>query len=447
MSKQTGFTAEQLQKYQFAASQGGVAQDKFNTGLQAFGKRIGELKQGTGGLFTFLQKYDAELANTLANTSNTNEAFLILADRFSKITDESTRSALGAAAFSRSAGIELAAALSTGTDSLLTLGNQLAETGAIMSNEAVAGAEAANDAMERLGKATGGVVAVFAIELAPAIETVATWLAVNIPNAFAKTRLAVSDFIESFLDAHAAVSDFILLILSFPDKVARTIEQTVTRAGNAMRELAGGVLDKAKNFFGGVVDAASDMLDAVAKKSFVPEMVDLIRDSIGLLDSYMVQPVIGFSGTVVDTFQNMARQIGDIFADVLLGVRSFGEALKDLGRSILNDVVRGITGSISGSILGGLGISAAGSSVGTAAAGGLGGLFGGLFGGASTSSGAGRRPGRVRFLRWTLGGGRDWPGHFKVRQLAQSRGSVAGYVGQNSFAAGRVWRGRGGQYN
>jgi hypothetical protein len=60
---------------------------------------LGELNQGTGPLLGFLKNYDEELLKNIRNTKTTNEAFLLLTERFGNITDATEQAALGNAAF------------------------------------------------------------------------------------------------------------------------------------------------------------------------------------------------------------------------------------------------------------------------------------------------------------------------------------------------------------
>jgi len=56
VSKTTGFAAETLQKFQFAAEQSGVTSDNAALALRRFSRRLGEAQKGTGELLPALRR-------------------------------------------------------------------------------------------------------------------------------------------------------------------------------------------------------------------------------------------------------------------------------------------------------------------------------------------------------------------------------------------------------
>lgn len=437
LSKQTGFAVEAIQKYRFAAGQSGVDQDKFNTGLQAFAKRMGELKNNTGELFSFLKKYDEELVRSLQSTKTSDEAFRTLADAMSKIGDTGTQAALGSAAFSRSAGIELAQLLAQGTGAIDEYGKQLQATGSIMSETATGGAAEANDALDRLSKSTLGLATVFAVELGPTIAVIADALREGLPKAFDYVRLKVTDFLEIVIPGMEAISSAIADVLLWVDRFVEGFSELPNKAGKAiaqmaeetvgwMGELATKGLDKANEFFEGVTEGAKEMAWEVVGGSYVPDMVKGIETWFGKLPEVMEKPAEAATDFVTDAFSNMRDRISDILVDVLTGVRSFGDALKSLGRQILDNLIRGGVGKI-------LGVFGLGGVSGSVSAGGLGGI-GKLLGlGGRVTSGAGGEAIAAAALDPILGmgagGGASLGGGFGLSGLANPAflGPLAGF--------------------
>ena len=176
LSSQTGLGVVALQKYQFAASQSGVSQEQFNSAIGAFGKRIGELKAGTGGLFTILNKTDKAFAEQLRTTTDLDSAFRLVTDKIAGMKDATNQAALSSAAFSRGPGLAMVNFAKQGTINIDALGDSLARTGGILTEEMAKGAEEANDAVDLLTTAIDVGLKKVLISIAPLITDVATGL-------------------------------------------------------------------------------------------------------------------------------------------------------------------------------------------------------------------------------------------------------------------------------
>lgn len=104
LSDQTGVAVESLQTLGFVAEQVGVNREQFVSGLTRFNKALGEMKAGTGSLFSFLKRIDPAFGRTLQRTKSTEEAFRLFVERLRMVKSESARAALSSAAFGRGMG-------------------------------------------------------------------------------------------------------------------------------------------------------------------------------------------------------------------------------------------------------------------------------------------------------------------------------------------------------
>lgn len=171
-----GVTTDALQEYRFAAQLAGVSQGELESGLAAFTKRLGEARNGTGALATFLKKQDQALLDQLRNTRNAEEALELFFEALSSTADQSDRAALAAAGFGRTAGIAMTNLVREGSDSLKGMREEAQSLGLVLDEQLIRQAEQTNDAITRVGaviKASGTrVMAEFADE----VEDAATWL-------------------------------------------------------------------------------------------------------------------------------------------------------------------------------------------------------------------------------------------------------------------------------
>ena len=100
-----GLSTSALQELRVAADLAGISQGQLDSGLGALSKRMGELRQGTGALNTFLNKSDPAFKTLLQNTTDNEEAFRLIIGRIDTMTNAQDMAALSAAALGRTAGI------------------------------------------------------------------------------------------------------------------------------------------------------------------------------------------------------------------------------------------------------------------------------------------------------------------------------------------------------
>lgn len=100
-----GLSTSALQELRIAADLAGISQGQLDSGLGALSKRMGELRQGTGALNTFLNKSDPAFKTLLQNTTDNEEAFRLIIGRLDTMTNAQDKAALSAAALGRTAGI------------------------------------------------------------------------------------------------------------------------------------------------------------------------------------------------------------------------------------------------------------------------------------------------------------------------------------------------------
>jgi TP901 family phage tail tape measure protein len=150
------------------------------------------------------------------------------------------------------------------------------------------------------------------------------------------------------------------------------IKGVVTAGINAVK----GVIT---SFTTGVSNAFKMMFDAVAGNSYVPDMIDVIREEFGTLGNVMVDPAKRSTNGVLSSFSNMYNTILGFTRDWKGALKGMFEDF--LGGLDLGAILKGDLGSVLGSAKDVLGI-------GGGAAKTAGGLFGGFGGGSGVVGGA-----------------------------------------------------------
>lgn len=174
-----GISTDALQELRYAAEINGVQFDQMDKAVTAFTKRLGEMKQGTGALHTYLTKLDKDFEKQVISAGSTEEAFNMIIKRMREMESQSDRAALGAAAFTRTAGV----AMTKMVDSVDELRDRARKLGIVLDENLLRGAEAANDAITDLDYVIKANLNRTVLELAPTIVDIASrmteWVAAN----------------------------------------------------------------------------------------------------------------------------------------------------------------------------------------------------------------------------------------------------------------------------
>ena len=178
-----GVTTRSLQEYRFMAERSGVATNELDKGLGAFSKRLGELRIGTGALNTLLSKNNEVLKNQLVAAGSTDEALAIFLNTLGKIENQSDKTALSAAAFSRTAGIKMTNLVKGGSGALAGMRKEFSDLGLAIDEKWLRQSEKAVDQFTNLEYAVKtrlmGAVVKTAPEITKLVGSMADWVAAN----------------------------------------------------------------------------------------------------------------------------------------------------------------------------------------------------------------------------------------------------------------------------
>ena len=222
MSRAAGVSARTMQEMAHAANISGISTDALQKGLTRFNKTVGETKAGTGTLITLLRKMpdvmvdieqsagsvaggmgevgkssvgvvsgmkdiedaaggaaggmktvSVSLHDALVQAKDSDQALDIMLQALTSMTDQSKIAALAGAAFGRQMGPKMANLIMDGERGIADLRAEAHKLGVVLDDDLLMNAEAANDALDRLGKASTSVGRELVLTLAPSLTSVA----------------------------------------------------------------------------------------------------------------------------------------------------------------------------------------------------------------------------------------------------------------------------------
>ena len=349
-SRQVGLSAESYQELRFAADRAGVGQELFNSSMVAFSKRVGEAKVGTGGLFTILNKMSPALLDQVTAAKSNEEALTLMLNALNKIQDPAARSALAAAAFSRS-GVAMTRVAEQGADGLAALRAEAKRLGVVIGTESTKDAEAFQDAMTNLTGSFSGLQNVIGAQLLPVIqpliEQLTEFVVVNKEIIGSK----IGAFVKSFAEAIAKI-DF-AAVLDGVMGLANLLGRAITFVGGIENAFIGFVA----LMNGPLIVSILSLLGSLGKLVFFLKgplltLIPLVGTALKALGVAALANPIGatiaaLAGVTALLIANW-ETVGPFFAGVWAEIRGVFQSGADFVQGILDGISGGINRLTSG---------------------------------------------------------------------------------------------------
>lgn len=213
-----GITVEGLTRLQLAADIAGTSSNTLTKSIQKMVVGIGEANIGIGQSKQAFATLGISIEDVIK--LNPEQQFGVLADALNKVENNTQKLTLAYEIFG-ARGTELLNIVSLGKDGLEAIGREAEIFGLTMSRETVAGVEAANDSITRLGSIFKGFSRQLTAALAPAIDEVTQAFSAFILET-AESEGGIRSFAQSFaidlLEGFKAGVEGIQTFLKFIDK-------------------------------------------------------------------------------------------------------------------------------------------------------------------------------------------------------------------------------------
>ncbi len=314
LAKQTGFSAEEIQRLGFAAGQSGADMGMLSVGLLKFTKNIAEASKGGK------EAADAFAAVGISTDGiakrDPRDVLAQFANGLKKIPEVAKRAEVAASLFGLS-GAKLAPFLALGEDALAKMGDEATNLGMVLSGETIAAVDDLDDRINKAQATFKGAGTTLVVSLLPVLEQL-----VDLMQAGAVQFTRIPKLIKRFsteLKVAAGVVGTLLvgkLVIATAAFVATNVAMLTTAA------TAGAILPGA--FFATV--AAIDLATAAAGRF-------LLRLAAMILPALAVGAAISLAVLIIDDLLTLTRG-GDSLIGALVG--RFGE-LSQILMGIVDD--------------------------------------------------------------------------------------------------------------
>ncbi len=394
MAKVTGLSTEEIQKFQYAAERIDVDIETLTGSMSRMTKNMMTATKGTGDAYEAFKALGVEFVNQDGTLRDKQEVFAELISALGKMENETQRDALAMQIFGKSAQ-DLNPLILGGAEDLKKYGEEAEQAGLILSQNALDGANAFQDGIDRL-KATvtagiGKMGGQFATVLVPAMEKAIKALE-KVINFIAENKTIVMALVaalgtlavgikaiitvQTILNAVMEANPIGLIVTAIAALVAAFV--VLWNKSEAFRNFWIGLWENIKavflavvEFFSNTVIGIADFFIALWEKiveifSAVGEFFGNVNETIKSAFSAVVgwfigifqsawegiknvfSPVANFFKGVWDTIKNIFTSIGTAIGNAI------GEAFKKVVNSIIsfaentiNGFIKAINGAIS----------------------------------------------------------------------------------------------------
>jgi len=151
-AKKVGMSAEEYQKWVYAAKLGGMEASTLEKAMIKQQKAFSDAKEGSASLSEAYKR----LGIDIQSIGSSDEAFTEVINSLADMEDETTRNALANDIFGKSYA-ELAPLLAEGSEGIEKLRNEAVELGGVMSNESVEAGASFGDQLDKIKTAASGL--------------------------------------------------------------------------------------------------------------------------------------------------------------------------------------------------------------------------------------------------------------------------------------------------
>lgn len=302
-AKRTGTTAEEYQKWAYAAKLGGMEINTLEGLMVKQQKTFSDAREGV--------KASAEAYKRLGiniEDISSGQAFNLVIDALADMEDETTRNALANDIFGKSYA-NLAPLLAEGSEGIAGWKQEVVDLGGVMSNEAVEAGASFGDSLDRLQTRFDGLKNNLAGDFLPGFTDIVDGMTEVLGGNVDKGIDLISNGLDKTADvleklgpvADAALEKFLdVFIENFPD--------IVETGGNLILKLVKGIGDKGPD----IIRAAADAINTLVNKLTSPETLKTLGNAGLKIGGALIEGIFSI-------FSNIGSRLWDEIKAVFVG--------------------------------------------------------------------------------------------------------------------------------
>ena len=355
LSRNTGFSVEELQKMQYAS-------DFVDVSMEAMTGSITKLTKNMSSGSDAFKTLGVRITDTQGNMRDATDVWYETLYALSKVENETERDALSMELFGKSA-MELSGIIDDGGVALVNYGMEAEKTGLILSGDAVDAAVKFNDQVDKLKntatQAFFSAGAALADSLVPALEKLVNTV-VQVLSWFGQLDGTTQKVILTILALVASISPLAKLLsglntivtvlsaaigfLTSPIGLVIVAIGALIAIGVLLYKNWDTVKQKASELYASIKQTFANIYNSIS--STIQNVIQFVANGFNSIKSTVTGIVSGIYGTVSSVFRNMAGTVSGTISGIAGTVSSIFGSIQSTISSVMNGAVGIVQGAV-----------------------------------------------------------------------------------------------------
>lgn len=358
-SQKVGMSAEEYQKWQYAAGLCGIEASKLDGIIKKQQAQFASAKEGNAGL---AETYK-QLGIDINSISSADDAFNGVIAALADMEDETKRNTIANSLFGKSY-TELAPMLNSGSEAIADMKQECEDLGGVMSQDMVSAGASLNDMISRVQTSFGGIVNSIGASLFPVIEDLLGLIVDNMPviSSLIKSIAPVlTNLLSSILPPFIKLTETIMPILidlinqllPFISNIISSILPVIIQLIQMLLPPLLEIIQLILPLLISLIEPLLPLLDPIFQllQPFIDLLMALLVPLIELIDM-ILPPIISLLTTIISAVLPPLQGALNLTSSIL--TNTFGSAFKSLQpiiegvKTFLNGLITFITGIFTG---------------------------------------------------------------------------------------------------
>lgn len=365
LSKQTGISTEDLQKYQYAASRIDVSVETLTGSMSKLTKNMAGARDGTGAAAEAFDMLGVNVTNADGSLRDNEDVFKDTIKALGDIENETERDAAAMAIFGKSAQ-DLNPLILGGAEALEKLGQEAENAGIILDQQSIDKLNGVQDAVDGLKASAQGAAHLFSVGFAgpigEAINTVTGYiqkLTASFDGGFASMGEAVGqilgDMTSQLTEALPQVIELgtqivLTLVESLIEQLPKIVETGLTvittlcvSLAQAMPELVPIAVEAVMTIVETLIDNVDLLVDSAI--AIVMSLANAVIEALPILIQKAPEIVVKLVNAIIENAPKLLLAAWELIRTIARGVLDKMQDIWEVGRNVVEGIIEGITNS------------------------------------------------------------------------------------------------------
>lgn len=389
LSKQTGLSTDEIQRFQFASEQIDVPLETLTGSMAKLTKNMATAQKGTGDSAAAFKVLGVQITNADGTLRSNQDVFDETVAALGKINNETQRDAYAMQIFGKSAQ-DLNPLILGGADALKELGDQAEAAGLILSQESLDKLNAVSDAMDTFKATISGAGNLFSVAFAEPIAAAvnkATEFITRLTSAFSsggweglvtEVGAVLRDVTQNIADALPQIVSFGLEIITsiggaimdnlpvIIDSAVQIITTLLNALIGALPQLIDGALQIVTSLASAILDNLPEIIEAGVQviitlaqgladslPELIPKMVDAVIlivetliDNVDLLIDASIAIIMALAVGLIDALPKLIEKVPVIITKLIEAITTNLPKLIEMGVMLVVELAFGLIKAI-----------------------------------------------------------------------------------------------------